>query len=252
MQLYFRELGEGQPLIILHGLFGSCDNWLTVSKPLAEKFHVYLIDQRNHGRSPHDPIHTYQAMANDLLAFIKANNIAQPTILGHSMGGKAAMRFALDYPAQLAKLIVADISPKYYPPHHQDVIAAFLSIDLSNLNSREEADQLMSSHLPEVGTRQFLLKNLYRTENGAFAWRMNLGGLIEQIENIGEENKGLPFEKPTLFLRGEKSNYIKEEDARTISSLFPQSKIVTIPQAGHWVQAEKPLEFVAEVMRFLA
>lgn len=250
MQLFFRELGQGQPLVILHGLFGSCDNWLTVSKPLAEKYHVFMVDQRNHGRSPHAPVHTYKAMSEDLLEFFEQQKIQDPVVLGHSMGGKTAMYLALNYPETLSKLIVADIAPRYYSPHHQDVIAGFRTINLETLASREEADQLMSKELPELGVRQFLLKNLYRDENSKFAWRMNLEGLVSQIENIGEESKGSPFQKPSLFIKGELSRYVQEKDQSLISQLFPQSKLATIPGAGHWVQAEKPREFVEAVINF--
>jgi esterase len=252
MQLYFRELGEGQPLVILHGLFGSCDNWLTVSKLLAEKFKVYLVDQRNHGRSEHDDIHDYDSMAKDLLAFFAEHAIQNPIVLGHSMGGKTAMTLALNHPESLAKLIVVDISPRHYTPHHQDVIAGLSAINLETLSSREEADKIMSKFLPEIGVRQFLLKNLYRNEAGGFAWRMNFKGIVSQIENIGEESKGIPFDKPTLFLNGGNSNYIKQSDHELILKLFPNAKLHTIADSGHWVQAEKPKEFVEEILNFLA
>ncbi len=252
MQLYFRELGEGQPLIVLHGLFGSCDNWLTVSKPLAEKYKVYLIDQRNHGRSPHDEVHNYEAMANDLLDFFSQHNIEKLIVLGHSMGGKTAMHLALNHPESVEKLIVVDISPRYYTPHHQDVIAGIRSINLATLTSRDEADKIMSEHLPELGVRQFLLKNLYRNEAGGFAWRMNFEGIVSQIENIGQESTGISFKKPTLFLNGSNSKYIQAKDQELILNLFPNAKLHTVEGAGHWVQAEKPTQFVDEVLSFLA
>ncbi len=248
MQLFFRESGEGQPLLVLHGLFGSGDNWLTVSKPLAEKYHLYLIDQRNHGRSPHAPSHSYKEMAEDILEFMEQHQIRQPIVLGHSMGGKTAMYLALHYPEMLERLIVVDIAPRYYPLHHQDVIAGFQTIRLDLLASREEADKLMSAEIKEVGVRQFLLKNLYRNEAGHFAWRMNLEGLVAQIENIGEESQGTPFEKPTLFIRGESSRYIQEKDIPHIAQLFPHYRLITIAGAGHWVQAEKPKEFLEAVL----
>lgn len=251
MQLYFREAGQGQPLIILHGLFGSSDNWFTVTKPLAEKYHVYLIDQRNHGRSPHATEHTYQTMSDDILGFIREHHIDNPIVLGHSMGGKTAMHLALNHAHVVQKLIVVDISPRYYPPHHQSVIAGLKAIDLKTLTSREQADSVMASHISEIGERQFLLKNLYRNESGGFAWRMNLESIVGQIENIGEESKGSPFSKPTLFLRGEKSNYIQPKDTELIGQLFPNHQLETIMGAGHWVQAEKPIEFVGAVAKFI-
>lgn len=251
MQLFFRELGQGEPLIVLHGLFGSCDNWLTVSKPLAEHFRVFLVDQRNHGRSPHTEEHSYKKMAEDIVEFLGQQNLEKAHILGHSMGGKTAMYLALNFPKVVDKLIVADIAPRYYSPHHQDVIAGFRTINLQTLSSREEADRLMAKELPEVGVRQFLLKNLYRDEHSQFAWRMNLEGLVNQIENIGEESKGSPFPSPTLFIRGELSKYIQDKDLPLIDQLFPNYKLVTIPGAGHWVQAEKPKEFVESVLEAL-
>ncbi|MBC7387802.1 MAG: alpha/beta fold hydrolase [Opitutaceae bacterium] len=251
MKLNFRQAGEGKPLIILHGLFGSGDNWVTVTKPLAEHYHVYVLDQRNHGRSPHSPVHSYLSMADDLLEFISDNKIENPYILGHSMGGKTAMQLALNHSDKLEKLVVVDISPRYYKPHHQDVISGLSAVDLENIKSREEAETAMLPYLAELGVRQFLLKNLYRSESGGFAWRMNLDAIVGQIENIGMENKGVPFTKPTLFLRGENSNYIQEKDHEIIKNLFPNSNIQTIAGAGHWVQAEKPREFVEAVVTFL-
>ena len=250
MELNFRTAGTGQPLIILHGLFGSGDNWVTVTKPLAESYQVFVVDQRNHGRSTHDPIHSYQTMAEDVLEFIDFHKIHKPYIIGHSMGGKTAMQLALNHSDVLEKLIVVDISPRYYTPHHQKVVAGLQAINLPTLTSRDEADKLMAIHLPEIGERQFLLKNLYRLDDGSFAWRMNLKDIVDQIENIGMENKGSPFVKPTLFLKGEKSNYVLETDQEIISRLFPDSKIQTISGSGHWVQAEKPVEFVAAVKEF--
>jgi pimeloyl-ACP methyl ester carboxylesterase len=248
MQLFFRELGEGQPLIVLHGLFGSSDNWVTVSKSLAERFHVYLVDQRNHGRSPHAPLHTYKSMAEDVLEFMEQHGIEQPIVLGHSMGGKTAMYLALHFPEVIKKLIVVDIAPRYYPPHHQDVIAGIRTIPLGTLTSREEADKLMSAEIKDLGVRQFLLKNLYRNDQGQFAWRMDFEGIVSQIENIGEESNGKPFVKPSLFIRGELSHYIQEKDIPLISHLFPAYKLITVEGAGHWVQAEKPKEFLEAVM----
>ena len=168
------------------------------------------------------------------------------------MGGKTAMTLALNHPESLAKLIVVDISPRYYTPHHQDVIAGISAINLETLISREEADKIMAEFLPEIGVRQFLLKNLYRNEAGGFAWRMNFRGIVSQIENIGEESKGIPFYKPTLFLNGGNSNYIKQSDHELILKLFPKAQLHTIADSGHWVQAEKPKEFVEEILTFLA
>jgi esterase len=253
MQLFFRELGEGSPIIIMHGLFGSSDNWLTFAKKLAENHKVFLLDLRNHGQSPQMAPHTYQAMCEDLKDFIEQQNLFEPVIVGHSMGGKLAMKFAVKYADQLSKLVVIDISPKYYKPHHQKYLAALHSIKLDTLTSRQEADTVMATMIPELGVRQFLLKNLYRNENNEFKWRMNLPLLTEQIDNIGEGlDANQRFRKPSLFVKGENSDYIAADDEVMIKWIFPQSKVVSIPGAGHWVQADKPVELLEVLETFLS
>jgi pimeloyl-ACP methyl ester carboxylesterase len=252
MQLFYRELGQGQPLIILHGVFGSSDNWLTPSKMLAQHFHVYLIDQRNHGHSLHSSEFTNKVLADDLGEFIQTHSLARPIIMGHSMGGKVAMEFAARKDSNLAKLIVVDIAPKYYPPHHQKILEGFNAINLSSLKSRQEADEILSLHEPELGVRQFLLKNLYRNDQGEFAWRINLPVLNEKINNIGEPlSETAKINVPTLFVRGEKSRYIKDQDLELIRKIFSDFRLETIAGAGHWVQAEKPKEFLDVVLKFL-
>lgn len=251
MSLYFRKLGFGKPLIILHGLFGSSDNWLSVSKLLAENFEIFLVDLRNHGQSPHFASHTYEEMAKDVIDFLDDQNIENPIILGHSMGGKVAMKMAELYANKIKKLIIIDISPKFYPPHHQREIMALKNIDLLLLKSRQEADEIMSKSIPELGIRQFLLKNLYRKEDGTFHWRMNLEVLIKQIENIGASSNRFSSVIPTLFIKGENSNYINDDDVLEIKKIFSVSKIITISNAGHWVQAEQPILFKDNVLNFL-
>ncbi|TAG57591.1 MAG: alpha/beta fold hydrolase [Cytophagales bacterium] len=251
MSLYFRKLGLGKPLIILHGLFGSSDNWLSVSKLLAENFEIFLIDLRNHGQSPHFDLHTYEEMAKDVIDFLDEQNIENPIILGHSMGGKVAMKLAELYANQIKKLIIVDISPKFYPPHHQREISALQNIDLLLLKSRQEADEIMSKSISELGIRQFLLKNLYRNVDGTFHWRMNLEVLIKQIENIGASSNRFSSVIPTLFIKGENSNYINDDDVLEIKKIFSVSKIITISNAGHWVQAEQPILFKDAVLNFL-
>lgn len=252
MKLFFKESGQGQPVIILHGLFGLLDNWTTIAKVLTEKYHVYLVDQRNHGRSPHSDEFSYQLMADDLKEFIEENHIENPIIIGHSMGGKVAMLFATQHPEMLQKLVVVDIAPKDYPVHHDSILEGLFAIDLTKLSSRNEADTILGQYVPEFDTRQFLLKNLYRNEDMSFAWRINLPVLAREIENIG---KGLPagatFSKPTLFIRGLKSNYIKEKDFEPIKAIFKQCEIETINEAGHWVHAEAPKQFLESLERFL-
>lgn len=253
MHLYFRKLGTGKPIVILHGLFGSSDNWLTVSKAFAEKYEVFLIDLRNHGQSPHTKSHTYEEMAEDLAQFLVQNNLEKIILIGHSMGGKTAMAFAQKYPQKIEKLIIVDISPRYYPPHHQRELDALHSLDLSTLQNRQEADEIMAKTIPELGIRQFLLKNLYRTEDGIFKWRMNLPVLTAQINRIGEESlKNSTISIPTLFLRGENSDYISENDIKLIQTIFTNAQTKTISNAGHWIQAEQPKAFQDVVFNFLA
>ncbi len=253
MELNYKVLGQGPPIVILHGVFGTLDNWQTAAKALAENYTVYLLDNRNHGRSPHDDAFNYEVMSEDLLNFVQAQRLDQPVIIGHSMGGKIAMYYACQYqPAQLSKLIVVDIAPRYYRPHHKEILEGLLSIDLSQVTSRQQADEQLAEYVPEPDTRQFLLKNLYRTDEGSFGWRLNLPVLNEKIENIGE---GLPThfrsEKPTLFIRGEKSNYIRDTDFPLLREHFPNSTIETIAGAGHWVHAEKPVELLEKVLNFI-
>lgn len=253
MNLYHRELGEGNPpIVILHGVFGSCDNWLTVSKGLAETNKIYLLDARNHGQSPHSDDFNYTVMAEDLHEFIRQKNLENPIIIGHSMGGKTVMKFAVNYPDAFSKMVVVDISPRYYTPHHQSVIAGLSAIPIEKLQSRQEADEILKEFEPELGVRQFLLKNLYRTEDNKFAWRMNFEVIKNKIENIGEAlDEGTKISKPTLFVRGERSNYIREKDIELINTIFSDVKIETVEGAGHWVQAEKPKEFLEKVKAFL-
>jgi esterase len=250
-KLFFRRLGQGKPLIILHGLFGASDNWLTVGKSLSEHFEVYLVDQRNHGQSFHDPKHNFDVMAEDLGKFIKENNITQPIVLGHSMGGKVAMNYALNHPGKLKKLIVVDISPRGYKVHHDQILEGLKSIDLASLESRKEADDQLAKYVPNVGERQFLLKSLSRTGDG-FEWKINVAAIDNNIGLIVGEIDGEPNPVPTLFIDGENSNYIRDIDLPIIEALFPNSKVVTIKNAGHWVHAEQPEAFLETLMAFLS
>lgn len=253
----FKELGETNTsngsLLIIHGLFGMLDNLMTIGRRFAEKYHVYLIDARNHGRSPWDETHNYASMSQDIYELIENQNIISPIFLfGHSMGGKAVMQFAADNPKLFAKMIVVDIAPKAYPVHHGTILEALNEVDLERLTNRNEAEDVMTRYGLDIGTRQFLLKNLYRTEEGKFAWRMNLPVLTAQIEKIGDqlENKH-PIKQPTLFVRGSKSQYIQAEDHADIKRTFPHAEIVTINGAGHWIHAEKPNELYEVVLQFL-
>jgi esterase len=254
MNLYFKELGKGQPLVILHGLFGSSDNWFTISKQFAEHFHVFILDQRNHGQSPHTALHNYDLMASDLEEFLNQNQIENPILIGHSMGGKVVMKLLTTSDVKVKKAIVVDISPRYYPQHHQAYIKAMKGLDLLTLQSRQEVEAaFIENGVHNVGERQFLMKNLYRDDNGAFHWKINLDTLVNEIENIGEGTLASAHsEVPFLFVKGGKSdNYIKAEDYDLIHQIFPNSRIETITDAGHWIQAEKPIEFLNLVMDFV-
>lgn len=254
MQLFHKKLGEGQAIIILHGLFGSSDNWLSIGKKLAEEYQVFLVDQRNHGRSPWAPEWNYEVMGNDIHEFILTEQIEKPIIIGHSMGGKTAMNYAVRYPNDIEKLIVVDISPRSYPIHHDYILKALLSIDLDELKSRKEADVALESFIADTSTRQFLLKNLYRNNEKKFDWRINLNLINEKIAEVGEPlsvDYSAILKVPTLFIRGEKSNYIQEKDKELIKGFFPQANIVSIQDAGHWVHAEAPQLFLDTISSFL-
>lgn len=251
MQLNYKKVGEGQPLIILHGLFGSLDNWMTLSKKLGELFEVYIVDARNHGFSPHSDEFNYEVMADDLLAFINEHNIVNPIVLGHSMGGKTAMQFAMNYPDKLSKLVVADIAPKPYPVDHGVILEGMFALDFDIISSRREADEELAKHIPDLSTRQFILKNLYWAAKGKLAWKFNLPVISDNIDMVGFELKNTnTFSKPTLFVRGTKSNYILESDFNTIKNIFTSAKIKDI-ESGHWVHAENPKRFYEILTSFL-
>lgn len=251
MNLFFKTLGEGQPLLILHGLFGSADNWLTHAKNWSAHYQVFLIDQRNHGHSSHTETMSYAHMAEDLFELVASQNLRDIVLLGHSMGGKTAMTFAQEYGFLIEKMIVVDMGIRSYPPHHQTIFEGLLAVDVDHCASRQEAEQRLLPFVPDEGTRQFLLKNLYWREHGKLDWRFNLPVLHREIEHImvGLEAKVCPVN--TCFIRGGQSNYIRPEDVAGIQHLFPQSQIRTIEQAGHWVHAEAPAAFSEMVLDFL-
>jgi len=259
MKLFFRQVGDtGPAIVILHGIFGSSDNWLTVSKTIAAQgYRVFALDQRNHGQSPRADEQDYQNMAADLRAFLIDQNLTDAILLGHSMGGKTVMQYAMSYPSDgkpgsYSKLVVVDIAPKFYPVHHSDIIRGLKAIDLPGLKSRNEADTILSQYEPALSVRQFLLKNLYRNEQSQFDWRLNLPIIERELHGVGEEltNPRIVTE-PTLFIRGSESPYILDDDVPSIRRIFPHATIETIQGAGHWVQAEKPAEFVDTLLRFL-
>jgi esterase len=252
MKLFFREQGQGEPIIILHGLFGSSDNWVTQAKLFAVQYKVYTLDQRNHGQSPHDENFDYQSMVEDLKEFIEEQQIHNPTIIGHSMGGKAAMNFALAYSDMLSKLIVVDIAPRAYNLEHYTIVEGLKAIPIDTVASRNEADEILSKHVPEPDVRQFLLKNLQRKSSGGFAWKINLPVISSKLSNIGLDLQySGQFNKPTLFIRGDKSKYVRDEDWNRIKEIFPSAQLETM-DTGHWVQAENPQAFSERVMQWLS
>ncbi|HEX6891646.1 MAG TPA: alpha/beta fold hydrolase [Chryseolinea sp.] len=251
MKLFFREYGHGKPMIILHGLFGSSDNWLTQAKLFSSSYKVYTVDQRNHGQSPHDDTFDYESMVSDLSEFMDDHSIADPVVIGHSMGGKTAMNFALTHPEKIDRLVVVDISPKAYNLEHYSIVKGLLAIPVEAIKSRNEADEILSQHVPESDVRQFLLKNLQRKSEGGFSWKINLKTISEKLGNVGLDlHAEGSFEKPTLFIRGAKSKYVADSDWNHITQIFPMAKLETM-DTGHWVQAEKPQEFTGVVSRWL-
>ncbi len=252
MNLHYRTLGEGQPVIILHGIFGTSDNWQTFGKQLATDYQIFLIDQRNHGLSPHSDTFDYPAMAEDIHEFIQQHQLDNPIIIGHSMGGKAAMFYAVTHPNELAKLIVVDIAPRQYPVHHQHILNAMSGVDLVSATSRKDIEDQLKPHLPDFGVRQFLMKNLKREDNNSFSWKLNLPVIQENIENVGVAvDTTVTVKKPTLFVRGAKSDYIRTEDKALIQAIFPQATVVTVENAGHWVHAEQPKALYKVLIEFL-
>lgn len=251
MTLFFQEYGAGHPLVILHGLLGSLDNWHTLSTAFGKRFRVVAVDQRNHGRSPHSDEMTYGAMASDLLELFDRLALSSAFVLGHSMGGKAAMQFAIDHPDRVDKLIVVDIAPRAYPPLHDEIFAALTSIDLRSTHSRQHVDQALAARIPDAAVRQCLMKNLSRDASGGFAWKANVPVLQNSYEEIARAiDSEKPFGKPALFVQSSRSGYVSESDHRDIRRLFPENEIVGI-NAGHWIHAEAPERFSELVLDFL-
>lgn len=254
MQLNFKQIGEnGKPMIILHGVFGLLDNWLGISKTISDHgYNVFLVDQRNHGRSPHEGPLDFATFASDLKEFIDQHQLENPVLIGHSMGGKTIMEYAVTYPGTYDALVVVDIGPKAYPIHHTKILKGLNAIPIDQIESRNQADEILSEYEPILSVRQFLLKNLYRKDEGGFGWRFNLPLLTSDMANVGQEIKSKErIETPVLFIRGERSNYILDEDMEGIQDLFPNARLETIAGAGHWIQAEQPKAFVATLFNFL-
>ena len=248
--LHSKIIGEGVPFLILHGYLGMGDNWKSLGNQFEEHFQIHLIDQRNHGRSFHADEFDYENLTKDLLNYIQYHNLENVILLGHSMGGKTAMLFAVKYPRVVDRLIIADISPRYYQPHHTDILKALNSVDFSIQNSRKLVDEKITELIPDIGVRSFLLKNVYWKEKGKLAFRMNLKVLEREMKDILGAIPEAEVFTPTLFIRGELSNYILDEDIDQLEDYFPDSTLVTVPNAGHWVHAEAPDLFIDTLLGF--
>jgi len=268
MKLYFRKYGEaGPPLVIVHGLYGSGDNWISIARELATHFEVFVVDQRNHGRSPHSEEHDYPSMRDDLREFMDSREIKKAVLVGHSMGGKTVMFFAEAWPRRVQSLIAVDIAPKPYhdlalhssfAANHARMIDSMLKVDMSKVKTRDEIDHALRTSIGSERVRGFLLKNVRRDRNGNFQWRINLEALREHLDDIFD---GLDTDRiiarggisgfPALFVSGANSDYIRAEDHTLIRSVFPAADIVTIPGAGHWVHAEQPDLLVKNIRYFL-
>lgn len=245
-------MGDGEPLIILHGFLGMGDNWKTLANKFAEKYQVHLVDQRNHGRSYHSDDFSYELMSADLLNYMNYHHLECAYILGHSMGGKTGMLFSVEFPEKVKKLIVADIGPKYYPPHHQSILDALGEVDFDTTTSRGQVEEILKKYIPEMGIRQFLLKSVYRKSPDELAFRFNFPVLEERYDEVGV---ALPprtmFEGEVLFLKGALSGYITDEDEDLIMAHFPNSRIRVVQKASHWLHAENPSDFYDYVVGFL-
>lgn len=253
MKLAYREFGEGQPLLILHGLFGQSDNWNTLAKQFAEKgFRVFAIDQRNHGLSPHSEEWDYPAMAADLKEFTEDLGLEHPVLLGHSMGGKTVLYFEYLYPGEAKKIIVADMAARRYEAHHHAVLKALHAVNFDLVHSRREAEAIMDEYIKDFGTKQFLLKNIYWKDAGnqRMDWRFNLEVISKEYDNIRVEVPAFVSQTPALIVRGEKSDYVQEADVQDYKKRFTNLDLEIIAGAGHWVHAEKPKEFFEAVIRF--
>ena len=251
MKLSYRIFGEGQPLIILHGLFGSSDNWQTHAKKLSEKYQVVLVDQRNHGHSGHTEEHNYDLMADDLLELIAEEGMRDVIILGHSMGGKTAMRFAQKSGFLVKGLIIADMGIKAYPRHHDVIFKGLYNVDVAHCPSRKEAEERLAVYVSEPSTMQFLMKNMYWKEHGLLDWRFNLKALDNHIDDVLAALPQEEIDCETLFILGGKSGYVTPSDFESIREIIPSAQFETIEEAGHWVHAEAPVRFLELLEKYM-
>lgn len=254
MKLNFDQYGDDatkETLIIIHGLYGSASNFRGLAKIYANDFNVYSIDLRNHGSSPHSDEMSYPSMADDVDEFMADQGIKSAHILGHSMGGKTAMQVALSYPMRVNKLVVGDIAPVVYPHHHETIFEGLLALDLDLIKSRGEADKLLAEYVEEAGVRLFLLTNLVRDAESGFRWRINIPALISNYDHIAAAPEGISYGGETLFIRGDHSDYVADEYIPETMEIFPNAKIETIDECGHWLHSEKPKEFSEILLQFL-
>jgi esterase len=263
MKLFYRKYGSGPPLVILHGLYGSSDNWVSVAKSVSDKFSVFLPDQRNHGQSPHSPVHNYDSMKEDLYEFVNEMKLQKFFLAGHSMGGKTAVNFALSWPEKLYGLLVADISPTVSESRnsisynqHSEILSSILSVDLSGIRSRDEVESLLKSGIQSEKTREFIMKNLKREPDNSFSWKLNASALLENLDRImegvepGDNEKTVITGFPVFFLKGEYSEYLPESDFIKIRRLFPAADFVIVPHSGHWIHKDNPEEIRKCLLRF--
>lgn len=265
MKLHFRKEGQGHPLVIVHGLYGSSDNWQAISKKLSARYTVYSLDLRNHGRSPHHPEHTYKAMKNDLAEFFDYHHIEEAVLMGHSMGGKTAMLYASDYPERIKKLIVVDIAPRdyLYPEQesqyhlHRTILLAMMEVDFNYVRSRQDVEDLLAEKIDNARIRQFLIKSVGNESNSSrLKWKVNIEALYNNLEEIVQGGNYKDFEDripitayPVIFIRGLLSPYIRDNDLDLLKKIYPEASVVDIPDAGHWLHAEQPELFLEAVMR---
>lgn len=266
MELFFRKLGSGPPMIIIHGLYGSSDNWLSIGKALSRSYTVYLVDQRNHGQSPHDEVHDYPSMRDDLIEFMDRHELRKATIIGHSMGGKTAVFLSESHPERIDALVVIDIAPTAYGAEasgnqvetHKRIMDAMLEVDFKKAASREDVDEQLAKNIDSPRIRSFLLKNIVRNQDKSLQWKLNVPALRENLEEVlggldpkkyrgGEEIAGFPV----LFIRGEKSDYISDDDILVIQQIYPMARVTTLPDAGHWLHVEQPALLIKTIRYFL-
>ncbi|HWQ92950.1 MAG TPA: alpha/beta fold hydrolase [Clostridia bacterium] len=253
MQLHFQVRGSGDPVIVLHGLFGSLDNWQSFNARLAGDYQVYGVDQPNHGRSPHISEMSYPSMAGHVARWMQTQNIRNARVIGHSMGGKTAMQLALDHPHLVRQLVIVDISPGAIPPRHTSILEGLQALHLPSFKTRKQIEDALAPWVPDLAVRQFLLKNVTQDEHLGFTWRIGLAQIAANYHRIGAAiQSSNQWVGPALFVRGAGSDYLSPGDLPLIREYFPKAQIEVIPDAGHWVHVEAPERFFQLIHAFLA